>query len=172
MSLSRITPAALALFLAASPAKAQRAPPTACHGGEHYSDFDFWVGEWDVTVPDGRTAGTNRIEKVQEDCLVVEHWTGVGGVTGTSFNFYDPGRERWRQLWVGGDGGVIDIEGALRDGSMVLEGTLASPGGQSQPFRGTWTPNADGSVRQHFEVSQDGGKTWGTWFDGKYVRRG
>ena len=27
----------------------------------------------------------------------------------------------------------------------------------------------DGGVRQHFEISQDGGATWATWFDGRYV---
>ena len=34
----------------------------------------------------------------------------------------------------------------------------------------TWTPNADGSVRQHWRTTKDGGKTWETAFDGKYVR--
>ncbi len=34
----------------------------------------------------------------------------------------------------------------------------------------TWTPNADGSVRQHWETSEDG-KTWKTAFDGLYTPR-
>ena len=53
---------------------------------------------------------------------------------------------------------------------MVLEGELIGPQGGSQPFRGTWTPNGDGSVRQLFEISADSGATWSTWFDGRYVR--
>ena len=170
MNLARVVPVTLLLSLAAGPAAAQNAPPSPCPGGERYSDFDFWVGAWDVSTPDGARAGTNRIEKVERDCLIVESWTGAGGGTGTSINFYDPDRERWRQIWVSSNGVVIEIEGSLRGESMVLEGRLTNPSGDSQPFRGTWSPNADGSVRQHFEISGDGGRTWSTWFDGRYVR--
>ncbi len=160
-----------ALLLAAWPAAAQGPPPTPCTDGGHYADFDFWVGDWDVLVQGGALGGTNRIEKVERGCLLVERWSGSRGDTGTSVNFYDPGRESWRQLWVASGGGVIEIEGGLHDGSMVLEGTLTNAAGRSQPFRGTWTPSSDGSVRQHFEISADGGATWTTWFDGRYVRR-
>jgi hypothetical protein len=156
--------------LAASPALAQNAPPRPCESGGHYEDFDFWVGEWNVFTPDGRKAGTNRIDKTENGCLILERWTGAGGGTGTSVNYYDPSRETWAQLWVSGNGVVIKIEGELRDGSMVLEGVLIKPGGDSQPFRGTWTPNPDGSVRQFFEISTDQGATWTSWFDGRYVR--
>jgi len=34
----------------------------------------------------------------------------------------------------------------------------------------TWTPNADGRVRQFWEASRDEGKTWMVVFDGTYVR--
>ena len=158
--------------LGAGDASAQGPPEPACEDGAgRYADFDFWVGEWDVFQQDGRQAGTNRIERAERGCLLIERWTGARGGTGTSINFYDPARELWRQVWVSFDGTVIEIEGGLRDGSMVLEGLLVGRGGGSQPFRGTWTPHDDGSVRQHFEISSDGGRTWATWFDGRYVRR-
>jgi hypothetical protein len=35
----------------------------------------------------------------------------------------------------------------------------------------TWAPQADGSVRQLWESSKDGGRTWSTAFDGKYVKK-
>lgn len=38
--------------------------------------------------------------------------------------------------------------------------------GRPRTERITWTPNADGTVRQHWEQSTDGGKTWTTAFDG------
>jgi len=156
--------------LVRAPAAAQAPPATPCEQGGSYDDFDFWVGSWDVFMPNGAQAGTNRIDRDEAGCLLVEHWTGAQGGTGTSVNFYDPDRARWRQLWVSSNGVVIEIEGGLRGASMVLEGRLVSAAGASQPFRGTWTPNADGSVRQHFEISSDGGATWATWFDGRYVR--
>jgi hypothetical protein len=168
--------AAAWLTLSSAAAAAAQAPaaapaPAPCQAGGRYADFDFWVGEWDVLTPDGQQAGTNSIEKAERGCLLVERWTGAGGSTGTSVNFYDPARVRWRQLWVSPSGGLIEIEGGLRDGSMVLEGELIQRDGTRQPFRGTWTPNDDGSVRQHFETSADGSDSWATWFDGNYVRR-
>ena len=69
------------------------------------------------------------------------------------------------------DGHGRRYEGGLRGDAMILAGTLINPHGESQPFRGTWTPNPDGSVRQLFEISPDGGRSWTTWFDGRYVRR-
>jgi hypothetical protein len=38
-------------------------------------------------------------------------------------------------------------------------------------FRGRWTPNADGSVRQFFEQKDLESGEWTVWFDGLYVRR-
>jgi hypothetical protein len=172
-ALCRLALAAVALATPMSPARsaAQTAPSAPCEAGGPHADFDFWVGEWDVFTPDGRQAGTNRIEKSERGCLLVEHWTSAEGDTGTSINFYDPARARWRQVWVSFNGGVIEIQGGLREGSMVLGGVLANPDGRTQPFRGSWTPNEDGSVRQHFEISENGGRTWTTWFDGRYVPR-
>ncbi len=34
--------------------------------------------------------------------------------------------------------------------------------------RMTWTPLDNGYVRQHWEVTSDGGTTWSTAFDGEY----
>jgi len=177
MSLARIAPLApvLALVgvLAAAPAAAQDAPPAPCQADQApYTDFDFWLGAWDVFVPNGDLAGTNRVEKIERGCLLLENWTGSAGGTGKSINFFDPARARWRQVWVSADGVVIEIEGGLRGASMVLDGTLTNAEGETRPFKGTWTPNEDGSVRQHFEISEDRGGTWATWFDGRYVPRG
>jgi hypothetical protein len=36
----------------------------------------------------------------------------------------------------------------------------------------TWTPLAGEGLRQHWESTTDGGKTWATVFDGFYRRRG
>ncbi|MCZ6779898.1 MAG: hypothetical protein O7F16_13170 [Acidobacteria bacterium] len=38
-------------------------------------------------------------------------------------------------------------------------------------YRITWADNSDGSVRQHWEISKDGGKSWETAFDGRYTAR-
>ena len=58
--------------------------------------------------------------------------------------------------------------GGLRDGAMVLESV--EEGGKAATQCVTWTPKSDGSVRQHWESTADGGKTWTTQFDGLYTR--
>ncbi len=53
---------------------------------------------------------------------------------------------------------------------MVLRGRRFVEGGEVLD-RITWTPAEDGTVRQHWEQSSDGGVRWATVFDGRYVRR-
>ena len=59
-------------------------------GTAPYRQFDFWMGDWDVFAPEGKPAvGHSAVTLEQAGCLLVEHWIGVGGSTGTSFNYYD-----------------------------------------------------------------------------------
>jgi predicted negative regulator of RcsB-dependent stress response len=142
-----------------------RAP---CEHMEEFSQFDFWLGEWRVVDPQGTFQGSNKIEKTQGGCLLVENWTGAAGTTGTSMNFYDGHAREWVQVWVS-PGLQLEIRGGLVDGSMVLVGNAYYiQTGDYHPFRGTWTPMEGGIVRQHFEQSTDGGESWTTWFDGRY----
>jgi hypothetical protein len=110
---------------------------------------------------EGRLAGRNTITRV-DGCALLEHWRGAGGSTGHSLNAYDAKARVWRQFWVDNEGTVLRLEGGLENGAMVLSGTL-----DDARSRITWTPRADGSVRQHWESSRDGA-TWTTVFDGIY----
>ena len=141
------------------------APPPACQSAE-YRQFDFWVGTWDVFMPNGQKAGENRIEPISAGCALLENWSGRGGFTGKSLNIYDRDDKRWHQTWVDSSGGLLMIAGSLVDKRMVLSSEAGSTW-----QRITWTPNEDGSVRQFWESSVDAGKTWTVAFDGKYVRR-
>ncbi|WP_286831141.1 MULTISPECIES: hypothetical protein [Kordiimonas] len=150
-------------------------PPNTCETDPGFNQFDFWVGNWNVTARNGgQQAGTNLVTKVEKNCLIREEWTSVSGGTGQSINYYNPVSKKWRQVWVsaGAGGNLIDYEGGLRDGSMVLEGTITYyANGTSFPFRGTWTPNEDGTVRQFFEQYDETEEKWKGWFDGLYARQ-
>jgi len=140
-----------------------------------FDDFDFWVGEWDVYGANGTLAGTNAITKEEYGCLLVERWKDTNGVTGQSYNFVDLVTGKWRQVWVSG-GATIDYSGGLNDqGAMALEGVIGYPGGAAAgsgaKFRGTWTPNADGTVTQHFQQYDPLKDEWTDWFLGTYKRR-
>ena len=145
----------LLLVLLTMPASA--AP---CDTPEH-RQFDFWIGEWTVTNPAGRTAGTNKISRIAGGCALLEEWTGASGLSGKSLNIYDTSRKVWHQTWVDGSGLLLQLDGTFESGSMRL-GNATS--------RITWTPLEGGAVRQLWEQTNDGGKTWTVAFDGKYSK--
>ena len=145
----------------------------ACESDPRFSDFEFWIGEWRVTDRvTGSYAGDNSITRVGRNCALQESWRSGGGGVGVSLNYFNPATGKWRQIWVAGPGYVIEIDGGLVDGSMILVGTITTFTDKiAHPFRGTWTANADGTVRQFFEQYSEKEKTWQTWFDGIYTRR-
>jgi hypothetical protein len=163
--------AAALLACAALPldAAAVSSPAAACTSAEHRA-FDFWLGDWQVTS-NGKVAGRNRIESILGGCALMETWQGAGGGRGRSLNAYDPTRRVWHQTWVDGQGTLLVLEGGWHDGAMQLLGVQrASASAAPARQRITWTPNGDGSVRQLWESSLDGGRTWSVVFDGHYVR--
>lgn len=164
---------AVAGLMSASALAQQPAGPNPCASDPHFRDFDFWLGEWQVTNrANGSLAGTNTIISIEAACALEERWSGRGGSTGMSVNYYNPVSGQWRQVWVTGGAYAIDIVGGLdAEGSMVLEGTIYYyRSGKRNPFRGTWTPNADGSVRQYFQQADPETGEWTDWFDGLYTK--
>lgn len=144
---------------------------TPCNTDE-YRHFDFWLGEWDVTAAQATNPIANNIISRQQDgCVVLEEYT-AGAFTGMSINFYDSNTEKWHQTWMSNAGGAVYIEGGLNaEGQMVLtDADLPVSKVSNAINRVTWTPNPDGSVRQFWETSNDGGETWTVAFDGLYTK--
>ena len=152
----------------------QSPPKSICETEPHFSDFDFWLGEWNVYTNDEKRdfQGTNSITSHHRNCLIMENWTSAQGGTGRSMNYFDPVVDQWRQLWVAG-GYSIDYTGGLDEtGAMALNGKINYyKTGKSQDFRGTWTANEDGSVRQLFEQRDPESGKWTVWFDGLYIKK-
>jgi hypothetical protein len=148
-----------------------RARVYPCEGIPEASGFDFWLGRWEVRMPDGTLIGTNTISKRDGGCSIQERWEGAGGSTGTSVSFYLPSRKEWRQVWTGSGGTLFDITGTAGNGSMHMEGTIEYvETDRVVAFRGTWTEGADGRVRQRLEEFDLAAQTWVVWFDGFYRR--
>ena len=145
--------------------------PLSCDLPE-YRQFDFWIGDWDVFTPDGQQVGTNRITLILGTCVLLENWTGKSGLEGWSFNTYDRAGKNWHQNWVDSHGSRLDLVGTLAGKSMVLSGEKIETDGGRTINRITWTPIDANKVRQLWEQSKDGGKTWTAAFDGTYVRKG
>ncbi|HSR68843.1 MAG TPA: hypothetical protein VLU25_12975 [Acidobacteriota bacterium] len=141
-----------------------------CSDAEKAHQFDFWIGEWEVTSG-GKLAGHNSIQPVNSGCALLERWKGARGGEGSSFNFYNPRKQKWQQFWVWQNGTTLELEGGFGDGKMILSGTGRTPDGKTVTERVTWHDNEDGSVRQHWERSSDDGETWTTVFDGLYRKK-
>ncbi len=146
-----------------------QAAPVPCSAPEHRA-FDFWAGEWNVHGPGGKFAGTNRVQREYGGCVLHERYDTGRGYSGESLNIYDEGRKVWHQSWVDSSGLLLLLEGGLRNDSMVLEGQTTGADGKVARHRITWTPNADGSVRQLWETAAPG-EPWAVAFDGRYTRR-
>jgi hypothetical protein len=160
---------ALALAIAVIAANAALGQAPAKCTEPEFRQFDFWIGTWDVTTG-GNLAGTNEITLEEDGCVIHEHWKGSKGGTGQSFNFYDRSRKQWRQLWIDNSANPLDLAGQYADRKMTLVGTTPTPSGK-QFQRITFFHNPDGTVRQLWESSTDGGTTWAVAFDGLYRRR-
>lgn len=154
------------LFLACSAAWGQT---QRCQDDARRHEFDFWLGEWEVQV-NGKAVARSRIDNVLDGCLVQENWMPFQGREGKSWNYFNAAKGQWEQLWMSG-GNVIKLSGALKEGTMVLEGRPEDPAKASTVNRITYTPNADGTMRQVWTQSPDGGKSWKTVFDGLYVKK-
>jgi hypothetical protein len=135
-----------------------------------YTQFDFWIGDWEVRGPNGVLQGTNSISKIEGGCVLQELWTSAAGGTGRSLNIYDFTRDVWHQTWVSGST-LLVLEGGFVDGEMVLQGTTVGQGGAITHNRITWTPVSDTVVTQVWDTSPDG-DTWTTIFNGRYTRTG
>ena len=145
--------------------------PVPCSSAQH-GQFDFWIGEWDVTTADGNPAGSNSISKVEGGCILRENWaSATSAYTGTSYNFYNQTAEQWEQLWLDNQGGFLKLAGSRDGNQMILQ---SEPGenaeGEKVTQRITWTSNEDGSVRQLWEVLTAGKETR-VAFDGLYKRK-
>jgi tetratricopeptide (TPR) repeat protein len=148
-----------------------------CNSTPEYRQLDYWIGDWEVKNPAGQLIGTSRIERILNNCVIQETYTGAPGsapaakYVGQAFHFYDQNLKKWSQHYVDTTARPFDWVGELRGGVMFY--SREGPYGPSNMFikqRMTFTPK-DGGVHQLFEQSIDGGKSWRTGFTGIYVKR-
>lgn len=154
----------------AAPLSAQA--PEPCRTRSEARQLDFWLGTWDVYGQEGEKVGVNEVEAILGGCVLLEQWTGAGGSSGQSMNFWDPQRRTWRQLWVSDRGSVLDYrQGEYREGAMRFRGVTLGETGDTTWQKLTFEDAAPDTVLQVFEASVDGGATWDTTWVGIYVKR-
>jgi hypothetical protein len=133
--------------------------------------FDFWLGKWDVYKYKSDTlVGKSHIESIIDSVGLLENYSVIKGkYTGKSLNKYNPAQQRWEQYWIDNSGLTLFLTGGLVNGKMILDD--AQYGDAKKGLNQiVWEKMKNGSVRQTWNVSTDGGKTWAVLFDGEYKK--
>ncbi len=132
------------------------------------NQFDFWLGEWDVTWgEDGN--GTNRIERILGEKIIQENFDG-GNLLGLSFSAYDAERGLWCQTWVDNSGSYLDFTGKFADEKMILSRDAIIKG-EACKQRMVWYNIEMNRFDWNWERSDDGGVTWRVVWQIKYKRK-
>ena len=166
----RLVARRLALAPGRRPIRLRRegSPRALCRG--RAPAIRFLAGALAGSHPDGKPAGNNTIERTLNGCVLHESWRGAGGQRGQSYNIYDASRRQWHQTWVDDQGLLLQLDGGLDGGRMVLSGETIDSAGRPIKQRISWERLGRDQVRQRWESSADGGHTWTLAFDGMYSR--
>jgi hypothetical protein len=156
------------LFALAMPSGAQDKPCSA----PEYRQFDFWVGEWNLSWGEGENAatGTNVITKGLNSCVIEENFsTSNKKFIGNSLSVYNPKLNRWRQTWVDNQGGYLDFEGGPVGDSMILSREAVEDTAFTHQ-RMVWYNISKDTLDWNWEKSTDSGRTWKVFWHIDYTR--
>lgn len=167
--------AALALVIAApAAAQAPANPAETCRKDAKFREQDFTLGSWDVYT------GTTKTDEVTmtlilNDCVIEEHWKKTDGhPTGNGIGLFNYSRllGSWGYTWATDDGAATVFRGNLvKPGEMRYVTEKPLPGGKVRLRHWTLYAMPDGTVRELAIGTEDGGKTWTTDYDLKWVRK-
>lgn len=152
---------------------------TPC-GSEQARQFDFWLGDWDLTWPaeqsggeSGETmAGSNRITRLFDDCVIEENFTTTdASFRGHSVSVYDERAGLWRQTWVDSAGGYIVLSGSYDGETMELRTEATEREGETVVQRMVFSDIDVDSLQWSWQGSRDGGATWNDLWNISYRRR-
>ncbi len=168
-------PAAIALFLLAAcgqPNREADASPASNRAVAEAAQFDFWLGEWDLTWAD-TARGTNSITAILDSNVILENFRGSPSIplNGLSVSTYFAQVGKWKQTWVDNQAGYLDFVGDFKDGRMVLSRKTTRPNGDEIIQRIVWYNITGDELDWNWELSRDGGRTWQVNWQIHYQRR-
>ncbi len=145
---------------------------TPCNQQES-RQFDFWIGEWDLTWGEDAEvgAGTNVITAELDSCVIEENFTALEDepFVGKSVSVYDSESGLWKQTWVDNHGNYLDFDGGFRDGKMILQRRTHQEDEEIWQ-RMVWYNISDDSLDWNWEKSTDGGQNWQVLWKIHYLR--
>jgi len=139
------------------------------------TDFDFWVGTWELTGRSRKgfgkdewtqTKARNVISKPMKGRVVEENFS-TQGFSGKSWSVFNPQTKQWQQTWVDDAGSYLLLVGGMKDGKMILTQTNTPKGIK---MRMVFSEIKKDSFRWDWQASRDEGKTWETQWELNYKR--
>jgi len=141
----------------------QNAVPPETH------QFDFWLGEWDVSWQGGR--GTNSIRSILDGYVVEERFhSDAIALHGISLSVYSAQRGQWQQTWVDSQGSYLDLAGGWDGERMILTAARIQQG-KSITLRMVFYNIAPDQLDWVWEHSKDAGQTWEQLWQIHYQRK-
>jgi hypothetical protein len=144
---------------------------SATHHSSASRQFNFWLGEWDLTWQDGGR-GTNSIRAILDGNVIFESFDASPTDTfkGMSFSVFNLALGKWQQTWVDNRGNYLDFVGTYLDGKMTLERvvTLAE---KTIKQRMVFYNITDTSLDWIWERSEGQGAAWEPLWQIHYQRR-
>lgn len=148
--------------------------PAGCTSAES-RQFDFWLGEWDVSPGQSPVIiAESTITLHDQGCVILENWRPFRNAHGHSINIYDATDSKWHQTWADASGtrteysGTVDAEGVMRLDNLSPPQPGAPPARQRMNFQ-----RVDANtVRQWGEAYDPAQQTWTTAWSFTYRRRG
>lgn len=147
--------------------------PAGCVAPEN-REFDFWVGEWDVSpsgVQNPMVLAESSISLHAQGCVMEEYWRPFRGAHGHSINGYDPTDQHWHQYYIDATGTHTEFAGRFENGVLYLENRTAARATPATRQRMNFQRVDENTVRQWGERFDAATNAWTVTFDLTYRRR-
>lgn len=147
-------------FLMTTTCFSQSTPPANPCKDPAVSQFDFWIGDWELTWGD-TLPGRNHVERIMGGCTVQENFYDPKlKYSGKSWSVYSAPAKRWMQTWVDSNGGYISLSGGMKGDSMILATQMRETPQGKMVSRMVYYNIKKDSFDWSWEGSSDGGATW------------
>ncbi len=168
MSIPRICISVIFAMAMISLASAQTTPAKAFCTDPHQKQFDFWIGQWDLSWPGAKAGdvahGHNHVTHLMDGCVVQENFDGgdTSPMQGMSVSVFDLPSGKWKQTWVDNQGAYLDFTGEFheKERELILAREAAKPDGSKILQRMVYKNLSPNEFDWSWEQSSDGGKTW------------
>jgi hypothetical protein len=133
--------------------------------------FDFWLGDWAISNPNGSGEAASRVYLALGQYLLVESWDDGRGHQGENLFAYSADDKSWHGMFADNQGRVHEFTGKVTSGLAEFYGPSSGPKGEVVLNRIRVVRIASDKVEQSWEKSEDNGTSWTAVFKGEYSRK-